>query len=206
MNPRQTRRPRRAATPPARRGARRCSRPGGARRSLLRLGGSGSGGTPAAGATPTAIQVMATASGAISPSRSWAMQGSRRRGARGRGRDNIAAQSAPSVAAGQSASVFFFRAGQGGPAGRRALPAGRRRAERHARPAGWRSGPFLQGGRGFPAGWRRPRRCRRNGHRREDERRRDRRGDHLGRQAPSGATTRSRRALPGSRSRCSRAT
>jgi hypothetical protein len=115
MNPRQTRRPRRA---------RDARRPGAALVALLVLaalaavasgcGGSGSGGTPAAGATPTAIQVMATATrGDLTQS----VMGQARVVKEG-GKEvviaTIAAQSAPSVAAGQTASVFLFRAGQGG--------------------------------------------------------------------------------------------
>jgi len=115
MNPRQTRRPRRAGDV---RGA------GAALLALLVLaalaavasgcGGAGSGGTPAAGATPTAIQVMATATrGDLTQS---AM--GQARIAKVGGKEvvvaTIDAQNAGSVAAGQTASVFFFKAGQGG--------------------------------------------------------------------------------------------
>ena len=115
MNPCQTRRPRRA------RRARR------ARATLLALlvlaalaavasgcGGSSSGGTPAAGATPTSIQVMATATrGDLTQS---AMGSAKivKAGGKEVVVATIAAQSASSVAAGQTASVFFFKAGQGG--------------------------------------------------------------------------------------------
>ena len=115
MNPRPTRRPRRARD--ARRAGAALLAPlafAALAAAISGCGGSGSSGTPAAGATPTAIQVMATAT-----------RGDLTQSAMGQARivkaggkevvvATIAAQSASSVAAGQKASVFFFKAGQGG--------------------------------------------------------------------------------------------
>ena len=136
MNPPQTRRPRRGR------------RPGPALLAILVLTvlavvfsgcGSSSGGTPAAGATPTSIQVLAKA-----------QRGDLIESAMGRAQvekvqgktvvvATIDAQNAASVAAGQSAAVFFFRGGRDG------LP----QAGGAPFPQGGQSGaPFPQGGQG----------------------------------------------------------
>ncbi len=158
MNPRQTRRPRRAGDA---RGAGSALVAGivlaALAAALVGCGGSSSSGTPAAGAPPTAIQVMATAT-----------RGDLIQSAMGQakivkvgGKDvvvaTIAAQSALSVAAGQTASVFFFKAGQGGfpRAGASGAPVPQGGQSGAPFPQGGASGaPFPQSGQGgFPGGF-----------------------------------------------------
>ena len=139
MNPRQTRRPRRA---------RDTRRAGAALLALFVLaalasgcGGSSSGGTPAAGATPTSIQVMATATRGDLTQSAMGQAKIVKAGGKEVVVATIAAQSASSVAAGQTASVFFFKAGQGFPrAGASGLPV----------PQGGASGMPVPQGSGMP--------------------------------------------------------
>jgi membrane fusion protein, macrolide-specific efflux system len=77
-------------------------------------GGSGSSDTPAAGATPTAIQVMATATRGDLTQSVMGQARVMKEGGRQVVVATIDAQNAASVAAGQAATVMFFSGGQSG--------------------------------------------------------------------------------------------
>ena len=124
MTPSHTRRPRRA---------RDVRRAGAALLAALVLaalaaassgcGGSNSSGTPAAGATPTSIQVMATATRGDLTQSAAGVAKVTRSGGKLVVVATIDAQNASSVAEGQSATVFFLRGGGGFPqAGRSGTP------------------------------------------------------------------------------------
>ena len=171
MNPSHTRRPRRA---------RDVRRAGVALLAVLALtafavvasgcGGSSSSDTPAAGATPTAIQVMATATRGDLTQSAMGMAKLTKVGGKLVAVATIDAQNAASVAEGQSATVFFMRGGslpqggqsgmpqpqgsgmpQGAPSG---MPVPQGGASGMPVPQGGASGaPFPQGGQGgFPGG------------------------------------------------------
>ena len=145
MNPSHTGRPRRPLAARGAVGAPRFPGSGGARRRRSGCGGSDAATTPAAGATPTAIQVMATAT-----------RGDLTESAAGMAKvtkvdgeltvvATIDAQSASAVAEGQSASVFFMRGGMP-QAGRSGMPA----PQGSGMPQPGQSGMPVPGGSGMP--------------------------------------------------------
>jgi len=104
--------------------------------------GSKSSNTPAAGATPTAIQVMATATRGNLTQSTMGTAKVTKSGGRLLVVATIDAQSASSVAEGQTAIVFFLRGGSFPQAGQSGMP----------QPPG-SGAPFPQGGQGgFPGG------------------------------------------------------
>ena len=104
--------------------------------------GSKSSNTPAAGATPTAIQVMATATRGDLTQSTMGTAKVTKSGGRLLVVATIDAQSASSVAEGQTAIVFFLRGGSFPQAGQSGMP----------QPPG-SGAPFPQGGQGgFPGG------------------------------------------------------
>ena len=137
-------------------------------------GGSGSSDTPAAGATPTAIQVMATATRGDLTQSAAGMAKMTKVGGTLVAVATVDAQNAPAVAKGQSATVFFMRGGnfpqdgqsgmpQAGQSGMpqpqgsgmpQAAPSGMPAPGASGMPQGGASGaPFPQGGQGgFPGG------------------------------------------------------
>lgn len=167
MNPSHIRRPRRA------RGVRRA---GVALLAVLALtafaaaasgcGGSSSSGAPSAGATPTAIQVMATATRGDLTQSAMGIAKMTQVGGKLVAVATIDAQNASSVADGQSATVFFIRGGSFPRAGQSGMPqpqgSGMPEAAPSGMPAPGGSGmpqagasgaPFSQGGQGgFPGG------------------------------------------------------
>ena len=128
--------------------------------------GSKSSNTPAAGATPTAIQVMATATRGDLTQSAMGLAKVTKSGGKLLVIATIAAQSASSVAEGQKATVFFLRgggfpqAGQSGvpqPQGSgvpQGAPSGMPQPQGSGMPQPQGSGaPFPQGGQGgFPGG------------------------------------------------------
>ena len=130
--------------------------------------GSKSSNTPAAAATPTAIQVMATATRGDLTQSTMGTAKVTKSGGKLLVVATIAAQNAPSVAAGQSATVFFLaggsfpQAGQSGvpqPQGSgmpQGAPSGMPQPQGSGMPQPQGSGaPFPQGGQGgFPGGQR----------------------------------------------------
>jgi hypothetical protein len=121
--------------------------------------GSKSSNTPAAGATPTAIQVMATATRGNLTQSTMGTAKVTKSGARLLVVATIDAQSASSVAEGQTAIVFFLRGGgsfpQAGQSGMpQGAPSGMPQPQGSGMPQPQGSGaPFPQGGQsGFPSG------------------------------------------------------
>ena len=129
--------------------------------------GSKSSNTPAAGATPTAIQVMATAARGDLTQSVMGVARMTKSGGKLVAVATIDAQNASSVAEGQSATVFFLRGGNLPQAGQSGMPqpqgSGMPQAAPSGMPAPGGSGmpvpqggasgaPFPQGGQGgFPA-------------------------------------------------------
>lgn len=120
--------------------------------------GSKSSNTPAAGATPTAIQVMATATRGNLTQSTMGTAKVTKSGGRLLVVATIDAQSASSVAEGQTAIVFFLRGGSFPQAGQSGMPqpqgSGMPQPQGSGMPQPPGSGaPFPQGGQGgFPGG------------------------------------------------------
>jgi macrolide-specific efflux system membrane fusion protein len=119
-------------------------------------GGSSASDTPAAGATPTAIQVMATATrGDLTQSAMGAAKVTRS-GGKLVAVATIDAQSASSVAEGQSATVFFMRSGSLPQAGQSGVPqpqgSGVPQPQGSGMPQGAPSGMPAPGASGMPQG------------------------------------------------------
>jgi membrane fusion protein, macrolide-specific efflux system len=170
VNPTHTRRPR---------GARNVRRAGVALLAVLVLaalaaaaasgcGGSSSSGAPAAGATPTAIQVMATATRGDLTQSAMGIAKVTKAGGKLVAVATIDAQNASSVAEGQSATVFFMRGGALPQAGQSGMPqpqgSGMPQPQGSGMPAPGGSGmpvpqggasgaPFPQGGQGGQSGF-----------------------------------------------------
>ena len=151
MNPLQTRRPRRMRDA---RGAAAALLAGLALVAFAAFaagcGGSSASDTPAAGATPTAIQVLAKATRGDLTQSVMGAATVEKAGGKTVVVATIDAQNAALVAAGQTATVLFFSGCQSGmPQGAAGRASGRRkrharargRAERHARPARQRHAP-----------------------------------------------------------------
>jgi hypothetical protein len=149
VNPSHTRRPRRA---------RDVRRAGVALLAVLALtgfaaavagcGGSSSSDTPAAGATPTAIQVMATATRGDLTQSAMGVAKVTRVGGELVAVATIDAQNASSVAEGQSATVFFMRGGNLPQAGQSGMP----QPQGSGMPQGTPSGMPAPGAGGMPQG------------------------------------------------------
>jgi len=117
-------------------------------------GGSDAATTPAAGATPTAIQVMATATRGDLTESVAGMAEVTRAGGELTVVATIDAQSASAVAEGQSASVFFMRGGDVPQPGRsgmpRGAPSGMPAPQGSGMPQPGQSGVPAPGGSGMP--------------------------------------------------------
>ncbi len=108
-------------------------------------GGSSSSNTPAAGAAPTAIQVLATATRGDLTQSAMGVAKMTKVGGNLVAVATIDAQNASSVADGQSATVFFFRGGRFPRAGQSGAP----QPQGSGTPQAGASGaPFPQGGQG----------------------------------------------------------
>jgi hypothetical protein len=123
--------------------------------------GSKSSNTPAAGATPTAIQVMATATRGNLTQSTMGTAKVTKSGGKLLVVATIDAQSASSVVEGQAATVFFLRGGGGFPqAGQSGMPQPQGSGMPQGAPSGMpqpqgSGAPFPQGGQGgFPGGQR----------------------------------------------------
>jgi hypothetical protein len=121
--------------------------------------GSKSSNTPAAGATPTAIQVMATATRGNLTQSTMGTAKVTKSGGKLLAVATIDAQSASSVAEGQAATVFFLRGGGNLPqAGQNGMPQPQGSGMPQGAPSGMpqpqgSGAPFPQGGQGgFPDG------------------------------------------------------